>query len=173
MSSIWLIRNKNFEEPLLGITWQKIKMDQRLSSRESLFFSVKWLYQVKTALLANSRVNLFLILYCARFYFWNVHSSGNVHPTCWIITPADQWPALTQSTKSLPSNSWERKPATKASPAPFVSTNFSALVTRYTPPHWYWETTSLGQMCGRPGRKYSNKTKQNCQPMLKTLFSLT
>merc|ERR1719242_1901066 len=49
-------------------------------------------------------------------------TSGRVQPDLWMICVAAQMPHLTAVRRSLPRTYWARKPPTKASPAPFVST---------------------------------------------------
>mmetsp|Transcript_4098 Transcript_4098/g.10251 ORF Transcript_4098/g.10251 Transcript_4098/m.10251 type:complete len:205 (-) Transcript_4098:167-781(-) len=56
------------------------------------------------------------------------HVAGKVQPARWMIVPAAKWPASAHWASVLPIAMPYRKPPTKASPAPFVSTR-SALVS--------------------------------------------
>lgn len=51
-------------------------------------------------------------------FYWYSQVAGNVHPDRWMITLEAQWPASTHLSMSSFFISCDRKPPTKASPAP-------------------------------------------------------
>ena len=90
--------------------------------------------------------------------------SGRVQPDLWMICVAAQIPHLTATSSGLPCTYCARKPPTKASPAPFVSTILNKLyyISGYAPKR------PLGAL--KEGNKDFSSPTLNCSFKRKRIF---